>query len=202
VTIRELSVPDCFEITPRIFFDDRGRFLEAFRGDELRAETGRSLNVAQANTSVSRRGAVRGIHFADVPPSQAKYVMVASGAIVDFVVDIRAGSPTFGQWDSVVLDSDDSRSVFVPEGVGHAFVALTDKTVVNYLVSAVFNAPAEHGITPLDPEIGLAYPAHSGELVLSDKDTAAPTLSESLSRGLLPIWSDCQALYATLRQGN
>jgi dTDP-4-dehydrorhamnose 3,5-epimerase len=202
VTNRELAIPDCFEITPRIFPDDRGIFLESYRFDELREATGRGLELAQVNTSVSRRGVVRGIHFADVPPSQAKYVMVAAGAIVDFVIDIRVGSPTFGRWDSVLLDSAERRTVFVPEGVGHAFVALTDDTVVNYLVNAVFNASAEHGITPVDPEIGLRYPEGAGELVLSEKDTAAPTLREARETGLLPSWDDCQALYTRLREGS
>lgn len=202
MTIRELAIPGCFEITPRIFPDDRGIFLESYRFDELREATGRTFDLAQVNTSVSRRGVVRGIHFADVPPSQAKYLIVAEGAIVDFIVDIRVGSPTFGQWDSVLLDSVDRRTVFIPEGLGHAFVALTDGTVVNYLVNSVFNATAEHGITPVDPEIGLRYPKEAGELVLSDKDIAAPTLTEAREAGLLPTWDDCQALYTRLREGN
>ena len=202
MTFRELSVPDSFEITPRIFPDDRGLFLESYRFDEFRAATGRTVDLAQMNTSVSRRGVVRGIHFADVPPSQGKYVTVAAGAVIDFVVDIRVGSPTFGQWDSVLLDTVDRRAVFIPEGLGHAFVALTDDTVVNYLVTSVFNPAIEHGITPLDEQVGLRFPFEAGGLVLSEKDTAAPTIAEAESHGLLPLWSDCQALYALLREGN
>jgi dTDP-4-dehydrorhamnose 3,5-epimerase len=202
VTYRELAVPDSFEITPRIFPDDRGIFLEAYRFDQLTAATGRSFGLAQVNTSVSRRGVVRGIHFADVPPSQAKYVMVASGAVMDFVIDIRVGSPTFGQWDSVLLDDVDHRAIFIPEGLGHAFVALAEDTVVNYLVSSVFNPAIEHGITPTDNQVDLRFPDAAGELVLSEKDTAAPSLVEAEAQGLLPLWSDCRALYNRLREGS
>ncbi len=124
--IRELDVPDAFEVTPRQISDDRGVFLEWYRHDRLAELVGHALDLRQANTSVSRRGVVRGIHFADIPPGQAKYVTVAHGAVLDYVVDIRVGSPRFGQWDSVLLDSADRKAVYLPEGVGHAFVALTD----------------------------------------------------------------------------
>lgn len=186
--IRELSVPGAFEVTPRQFPDDRGAFWEWYRFDALAEAVGHPLDLRQGNASVSRRGVVRGIHFADVPPSQAKYVSVLNGAVVDFVVDIRVGSPTFGQWDSVVLDTVDRRAIYVAEGLGHCFVALTDDTVVTYLVSEVFNAEREHGITPLDETVGLALPLPRDELVLSPKDLAAPTLTEAAAAGLLPTW--------------
>jgi dTDP-4-dehydrorhamnose 3,5-epimerase len=188
VQIRELSVPGALEVTPRQFPDDRGAFWEWYRFDALAEAVGHPLDLRQGNASVSRRGVVRGIHFADVPPSQAKYVSVLSGAVVDFVVDIRVGSPTFGQWDSVVLDTVDRRALYVAEGLGHCFVALTDDTVVTYLVSEVFNAEREHGITPLDKTVGLALPLPRDELVLSPKDLAAPTLTEAAAAGLLPTW--------------
>ena len=97
--IRELSIAGSFEITPKQFPDDRGVFLEYYRFDKLTEAVGHPLDLKQANTSVSKRGTVRGIHFADVPPSQAKYVTCTRGAVIDFVIDIRVGSPTFGQWD-------------------------------------------------------------------------------------------------------
>ena len=200
--IRELSIPDSYEITPILRGDDRGVFLEWYRFDLLEQTIGHPLILRQANTSVSRRGVVRGVHFADLPPGQAKYVTATRGAVLDYVIDIRVGSPTYGQWDSVRLDDVDRRAIYLGEGLGHAFVALTDGTVVNYLVNSVFNATAEHGITPVDPEIGLRYPKEAGELVLSEKDIAAPTLTEARERGLLPTWDDCQALYTRLREGN
>ena len=184
--IRELSIAGAFEVTPRQFPDDRGVFWEWYRFDALAEAVGHPLDLRQGNGSVSRRGVVRGIHFADVPPSQAKYVTVTAGAVIDYVVDIRVGSPTFGRWDAVRLDTVDRRAVYVGEGLGHAFVSLEDGSTVTYLVSEVFNPAAEHGVTPLDPTIGLEFPAEAGEPLLSPKDLEAPTLEEARRIGLLP----------------
>jgi dTDP-4-dehydrorhamnose 3,5-epimerase len=197
VEIRALSIPDTYEITSRVIGDERGVFLESFRSDRLAEVTGRPFVVAQANTSVSRKGTVRGIHFADIPPSQAKYVTVARGAIIDFVVDIRVGSATFGQWDAVRLDDVERNAVFISEGIGHCFVALTDDATVTYLVSDVYRPGREHGINPLDPDIGLEFPAEAGELLLSPKDTDAPGLLAARDSGLLPTWDDARAFYAS-----
>ena len=196
--IRELSIPDAYEITPRQHSDDRGVFLEWYRFDRLQEAVGHPLDLRQGNTSVSRRGSVRGIHFADIPPSQAKYVTAPHGAVLDFVIDIRVGSPTFGSWDSVLLDDKDRRAIYVAEGLGHCFVALTDDATVSYLVTDVYNPTAEHGINPLDAEIGLEFPVPAEELLLSPKDTDAPGLAEAKAAGLLPSWDDARAFYATL----
>ena len=189
--IRPLSIAGSFEVTPRQFPDDRGVFWEWYRFDALADAVGHPLDLRQANGSVSKRGVVRGIHFADVPPSQAKYVSVTSGAIIDYVVDIRVGSPTFGQWDSVRLDAVDRRCLYIAEGLGHAFVALEDDTTVTYLVSETFAPDREHGITPLDESLALDFGAHVDAQLLSPKDLAAPTLHEASAAGLLPIWEDC-----------
>jgi dTDP-4-dehydrorhamnose 3,5-epimerase len=202
VQIRELSIPDTYEITPRQFADSRGVFLEWYRFDALEDTIGHALDLRQANTSVSSRGVVRGIHFADVPPSQAKYVTATRGAVLDFVVDIRVGSPTFGLWDSVLLDDTDRRAIYVAEGIGHCFVALTDHATVSYLVSATFNAEREHGINPLDTDVALVFPLDATELVLSSKDTDAPGLAEAAAAGLLPTWDETRAFYDSLRKGN
>lgn len=196
--IRELKIPDSYEVTPKQFGDDRGVFLEWYRFDKLAEAVGHPIDLRQANTSVSRRGVVRGIHFADVPRGQAKYVTATHGAVLDYVVDIRVGSPTFGQWDSVLLDDVDRRAIYLAEGLGHAFVALTDDATVSYLVTDTFNAGREHGIDPLDPEIGLVFPPEAGEPLLSPKDTDAPGLTEAAAAGLLPTWDDMRAFYATL----
>ena len=124
-----------------------------------------------------------------------------SGAVMDFVVDLRVGSPTFGTWDRVLLDDVDRRSVYLAEGLGHAFVSLTDDAAVSYLVSDTFDPGREHGIDPLDPEIGLELPG-IGDPVLSPKDAAAPTLSEAAAAGLLPSWEECLAHYSTLDGAN
>jgi dTDP-4-dehydrorhamnose 3,5-epimerase len=195
VQIRELAVPDAYELTPVQRTDDRGVFLEWYRFDEIQEAVGHPLDLRQANMSVSRRGVVRGIHFADVPRGQAKHVKAVSGAVLDFIVDIRVGSPTFGQWDSVRLDTETHRAVYISEGLGHCFVALTDDAAVTYLVSDVYNPSGEHGIDPLDPEIGLVFPEEAGEPLLSPKDLAAPTLAEAAAAGLLPTWSDMRAFH-------
>jgi dTDP-4-dehydrorhamnose 3,5-epimerase len=195
VQIRELAVPDAYEITPVQRADDRGVFLEWYRFDELERVVGHPLDLRQANMSVSKRGVVRGVHFADVPRGQAKYVKAVSGAVLDFVVDIRVGSPTFGQWDSVRLDTDTHRAVYISEGLGHCFVALTDDAAVTYLVSDVYNPAAEHGITPLDPDLDLRFPEEAGEALLSPTDLEAPTLAEAAAAGLLPTWSDMRAFH-------
>src|SRR5262245_39223778 len=113
--IRPLDVAGAFEITPALHTDARGVFLEWYRFDHLAAEVGHPLDLAQANISVSAANVVRGIHFADVPPGQAKYVTCVRGTVVDVVVDLRVGSPTFGRWDSVRLDDADRRCVYLGE---------------------------------------------------------------------------------------
>ena len=195
--VRELSIPGAFEIVPVQRGDDRGVFLEWYRFDRLAEAVGHSLDLRQANTSVSKKGVVRGIHFADIPPGQAKYVTATHGAVLDFAVDIRVGSPTFGQWDSVLLDDVDRKAIYLAEGLGHAFVALTDDATVSYLVSDVYNPTVEHGISPVDPEVGLALPTDI-ELLLSPKDTEAPGLAEARDAGLLPTWDDAVRFYASL----
>lgn len=196
--IRELSIPDSYEITPVQRADDRGVFLEWYRFDRLEETIGHPLSLRQANTSVSKRGTVRGIHFADVPVGQAKYVTAMHGAVLDFVIDIRVGSPTFGEWDSVRLDDSDRKAIYLAEGLGHCFVALTDGAVVSYLVSDTYTPDREHGINPLDEQVGLLFPVEAGELLLSPKDTEAPSLAAAAESGLLPAWGAVNEFYRSL----
>lgn len=199
--IRQLSIPDAYEVTPHQRSDDRGIFLEWYRHDQLEQTIGHSLDLRQANSSTSKKGVVRGIHFADVPIGQAKYVTATHGAVLDFVVDIRVGSPTFGLWDSVVLDDVDHRAVYIAEGLGHAFVALTEGAVVTYLVSDVYRSEREHGINPLDEQLSLGFRLPRSELILSPKDVEAPSLAEAVSVGLLPSWQATTDYYSTLNAG-
>lgn len=196
--IRELSIPDSYEITPIQRADDRGVFLEWYRFDRLQEAVGHPLSLRQANISVSTKGVVRGIHFADIPPGQAKYVTAVHGAVLDYIIDIRVGSPTFGEWDSVLLDSTDRKAVYLSEGLGHAFVALTDDATVSYLVSDTYNVGREHGISPLDATVGLVFPPEAGEPLLSPKDLEAPSLLEAAESGLLPTWAETRAFYEDL----
>jgi dTDP-4-dehydrorhamnose 3,5-epimerase len=201
VQIRPLEVAGAFELTPRQWSDERGTFLEWYRGDLLQEQFGVALNLQQANTSVSRRGVLRGIHFADTPPGQAKHVTVTRGSALDLIVDIRVGSPTFGRWTSVLLDDVDRRAVYLAEGLGHGFVALEDDTTVSYLVSSTYDAPKEHGINPLDPALGLELPIPLDELVVSSKDREAPSFAQAAELGILPQWSELRAYAGTAAGG-
>lgn len=197
--ITPLRIEGAYRVAPRQFPDDRGVFMEGFRGDKLAEHIGHEMRVVQTNISVSSRGAVRGIHFADVPPSQAKYVTAVSGSFLDFVVDIRVGSPTFGEWESVRLDTDSRVAVYLSEGLGHCLVALEDNSTAVYLCSQPYNPTGEHGINPLDPRVGLDLPADL-EPVVSAKDAAAPNLEEAAAQGLLPDYDDCLAFAESLRR--
>ena len=195
--VRGLLAAGAFEFTPVQHGDDRGVFLEWFKIEKLVEAIGHPLTLAQANLSVSKAGTLRGVHFADVPPGQAKYVTCPRGAVLDFMVDVRVGSPTFGATDVVRLDSEYRRAVYLPEGVGHAFLALEDDSTLAYLCSTGYAPGREHGINPLDPALALPLPG-SVEFLLSDKDAAAPTLAQAADSGLLPTWDACREYLATL----
>jgi dTDP-4-dehydrorhamnose 3,5-epimerase len=184
---------------PQIHQDPRGSFLEWFRGDDFVARTGHHLGLAQANCSVSRRGVLRGVHYADVPPGQAKYVTCVHGEVLDVVVDLRTGSPTFGRWATAPLNGTTRHAVYVAEGLGHAFMALSEEAVVIYLCSAPYNPGREHGVHPLDPGIGIAWPEDI-EPLLSPKDAAAPTLAKAEKEGMLPAYEACLDYYERLQR--
>lgn len=197
---RALTVPGAWEITPRQFGDPRGVFLEWFKDAPFAAAVGHPLTLAQANLSVSAAGVVRGIHFSNLPVGQAKYVTCPKGAVLDVAVDIRVGSPTFGRWDTVLLDDIDRRAIYLAEGLGHAFMSLDEGSTVVYLCSSGYAPQREHGVHPLDPEVGIAWPSadrHGRPITpgLSDKDSAAPTLAQARVDGLLPTWADAMTCF-------
>jgi dTDP-4-dehydrorhamnose 3,5-epimerase len=194
--IRPLSIDGAWEVTPQQHGDPRGVFMEWYRLDRLAAALGHPLRVAQGNLSVSARGVVRGIHFADVPPGQAKYVTCVRGAVVDMVVDVRAGSPTFGQWEAIRLDDVDRRAVYLGEGLGHGFCALTDDATLSYLCSTTYNPAAEHAVHPLDRELAIEWPTETP--LLSDRDAAAPSLAQARESRLLPEYQACRSFTASL----
>jgi dTDP-4-dehydrorhamnose 3,5-epimerase len=199
VKVRELAVPGAWELTPQLHADSRGMFYEWFTDREFTAFAGHRFDLRQANCSVSSAGVLRGLHFAQLPPSQAKYVTCLHGSVFDVVVDIRVGSPTFGKWDAVTLDDRDRRSVYISEGLAHGFIALQDNSTVMYLCSTSYNPAREHTIRATDPAIGIDWPA-ANELVLSDRDREAPTLDEVQAAGLLPTWDEAQAFVGELRR--
>jgi dTDP-4-dehydrorhamnose 3,5-epimerase len=198
VKATELDIDGAWVFEPPSFPDSRGVFAAPFQGAAFREALGFDLRVAQTNHSVSARGVIRGVHFADTPPGQAKYVYCPAGRLLDVIVDVRVGSPTFGEHVAVELDSQSMRAVYLSEGLGHAFVALTEGTVMAYLCSTGYNPGGEHGVSPLDPALGLPWPDDLAP-ILSDKDRDAPSLAEARDAGLLPSYEACTAWYEELR---
>ena len=191
---RELAVPGAWEFAPDVHRDDRGLFVAPYTEAAFAEVVGHRLPLGQSHHSVSRRGVVRGVHYADVPPGQAKLVCCTRGSVLDVVVDLRVGSATFGRWDSTRLDAESFTTVYLEAGLGHAFVALEDDSVVAYLNSVEYNPAAEHEINPFDPALGLPWPDDI-DLVISDRDRKAPDLAAAERAGLLPSYAACQELY-------
>lgn len=169
----------------RAFTDSRGSFHEWFQGAEISAVAGHDLELRQANCVVSRRGALRGIHYTATPPGQAKYFTCLRGSMLGAVVDIRTGSPTFGQSRTVELDAAGHTGLYVSAGLGQAFLALTEDATLIYLCTRQFDPAVERAVDPLDPRLAIAWP---DEIVpeLSAKDAGAPLLADAERQGLLP----------------
>ena len=193
-----LSIEGAWVYTPRVFTDDRGLFTETYALAEFTRDLGYPLDLRQVNASVSRPGVVRGIHFTDVPPGQAKYVFCPKGALLDVIVDIRLGSPTFGRWEGVRLDDTDRRAVFLEHGLGHAIMALSPDATAVYLCTAAYAPAVDRELNPFDPELAISWPG-DGEKILSAKDRAAPSLAELRAAGLLPDYAECRRYSAELR---
>ena len=196
VQVQPLSIEGVWEFTPLLRADDRGVFLEAFKQSTFLETVGHEFSLQQMNISVSKAGTVRGIHFADVPPGQAKYVQCLAGRILDVVIDIRVGSPTFGQFEEIELNENSASAVFIEEGLAHAFVALENQTVVTYFVTEKYNPEREKGINPFDKTLNVKWP--DVELILSEKDKQAISLEEAKNQGLLPTFDECKKLIISL----
>jgi dTDP-4-dehydrorhamnose 3,5-epimerase len=200
--VRELDIPGAWEITPAVHGDSRGLFFEWLTDREFTGFAGHRLDVRQANCSVSSASVLRGLHFAQLPPSQAKYVTCVAGSVFDVVVDIRLGSPTFGRWAAVLLDDRDRRTIYISEGLAHGFLALQDNSTVMYLCSSEYNPQREHTICATDPALGIDWPlVDGGAPSLSDRDAAAPSLDEVRAAGLLPTWEETRRFIGGLGSG-
>lgn len=193
-----MSIEGAYVVTPQVHGDERGMFFEWFKAPAFHQAVGHGLTVAQANCSVSARGTLRGIHFADVPPGQAKYVTCLSGRVQDVVVDLRVGSPTFGVWEAVELGPESRRLVYLSEGLGHGFVALEDGSTVVYLCSTTYNPAGEREVDPFDPDLGIDWRISREEASLSAKDAAAPGVKTALEAGQLPDYGVCRAYVSSL----
>jgi dTDP-4-dehydrorhamnose 3,5-epimerase len=185
-----LKISGSWKIEFQKFDDNRGFFYESFKEEDFKKIIGRNLNIQQTNTSSSSKGSVRGIHYALVPPSQAKLVQCQRGSIKDYVIDIRVGSPTFGQFEEIELNENSASAIFIEEGLAHAFVALENQTVVTYFVTEKYNPEREKGINPFDKTLNVKWP--DLELILSEKDKQAISLDESKAQGLLPNYDECK----------
>ncbi len=176
--VDELKVPGAWSFTPRQFPDPRGVFLEWFKADALEQVLGHRLQVAQANHSVSARGTLRGVHFADVPPSQAKYVYCTRGAVLDVVVDLRCSSESYGRHLAVGLDAEEGHHLYIPPGFAHGFCTLEPGTVVACKVSAPFIPQLDRRLAWDDPDLALPWLFGPVQAVPSDKDRRAPKLRD------------------------
>ena len=183
-----LKIEGSWVFTPKKFPDERGSFHEVFKLPLLSETLGFGFEVKQVNQSVSKAGVIRGIHWADVPPGQAKYVFCSKGSIWDVVIDIRVGSPTFGQFDGEVISADNGKCLLIREGLGHVFLSLEDDTVVNYLCNEPFSPTTEHGINPLDPDLAIPYSSiwDSSDYKVSQKDLESLSFGEMHTNGALP----------------
>ncbi len=162
-------------LEPEVHGDARGFTVETFRRDAW-AELGVDVEFVQHNHSRSAKGTLRGIHF-QTDPGQAKLVRCARGSVFDVAVDLRRGSPTFGQWEGHVLDDEAHRQLYVPVGFGHGFAVLSDVADVAYLLSSVYDPATESGIAWDDPDVGVEWPL--ADPLLSERDKAAPRLAEA-----------------------
>ena len=166
-------------IQTKTFFDRRGYFRETYRSNGLREITGRDLEFVQDNESLSKSaGVLRGLHFQRPPHAQAKLVRVVCGSIFDVAVDLRPSSPTFKQWRSFELSAENGLQLFVSEGFAHGFYTLSENTVVTYKVSDFYDPDCDGGIRWNDPELGIPWPVDESSLVISEKDSALPFLSQ------------------------
>ena len=177
-------LPEVVVIEPAVFGDDRGWFMESFSQKRF-ADGLAALGLpparpfVQDNESMSARGVLRGLHYQLPPHPQGKLVRVVQGAVLDVAVDIRRGSPTFGQWAAVELSADNRRQMWIPEGFAHGFVALADDTRFLYKTTDFYAKDCERAIRWDDPDIGIEWPLQGLEITLAPKDTQAPYLRDS-----------------------
>jgi NDP-hexose 3,5-(Or5-) epimerase len=184
VRISELAVPGAYRIDPDPFPDVRGDFYETVRYSVLRDLTGHELTIRQVSYSTSHKHVVRGVH---TTPGEAKLITCVRGAAVDVAVDLRVGSPTFGQHSAVRLGPDARTSVYLPVGFGHAFHALTDDTCMSYACSAEYVPGTMLVVDALDPNLALPWNL-TAPAIRSEQDARAPSLEEVVAAGVLPTY--------------
>ncbi|QIK80412.1 dTDP-4-dehydrorhamnose 3,5-epimerase [Lysobacter sp. HDW10] len=185
MNVIESELPGCLIFEPKVFGDDRGYFYESFNADKLRP-LGLDLVWKQGNVSSSAQGVLRGLHY-QWPKPQGKFVSVIEGEVWDVAVDIRRGSPTFGQWTGMHLSADNKRHFWIPEGFAHGFVVLSKSAIFSYLCTETYDAQADANIAWNDPDLNIAWPLDGRAPSLSGKDTIAPLLRD-IPQERLPIY--------------
>jgi len=179
----DTRLPGCKVVEPAVFGDDRGFFFETWNAERY-GQHGLPTKFVQSNVSSSARGVLRGLHY-QWPHPQGKLVSVLEGEVYDVAVDIRHGSPTFGQWAAVILSAENKRQFWIPEGFAHGFAVVSERAVFSYLCTAAYDKAADAGVRWNDPAIGIDWPV--GEPLLSPKDEAAPLLAE-IAQDRLPAF--------------
>lgn len=184
-TFTESEISGAWAINAMRHGDDRGWFQELFKKTTVKNATGFDFSPVQINVSHSSQGVVRGIHYSIAPEGQAKYVSVLDGEIDDYIIDVRDGSPTFGQWQRIRLTADIGNSVLLGSNLAHAFQVVSPKATVCYAVTAEFNPDAEKAINPFCPQLAIDW-NKSFPALLSPKDASAMNLNDQQVNGLLP----------------
>ena len=179
ISIKETSIPGVFVIEPKVFGDHRGYFTESWSQRDLDAAVGRHIHFVQDNESKSRYGVVRGLHFQKGAFAQSKLVRVVSGRVLDVVVDIRKGSPWFGQHVACELTGENHRQFFVPRGFAHGFAVLSEEAVFQYKCDAYYNPSEEAAIAWNDPALGIDWGVPASDIILSEKDMHHPLLTDA-----------------------
>lgn len=188
MSLQELSVVGAYLATHRVFPDERGLFREWFKAEEIEPIV-ENFSVQQANYSKSIKGVIRGIHYSLAPQGQAKVVTCAAGKIIDVLVDLRSGSPSYLKVEYVELSEDSGKVVFIPSGVGHGFVVQSESAAVVYLTSSGYAPEFEKAICPTDPGLGINWPISVNDHeIISKADTEAPTLAQAKASGNLPTF--------------
>ena len=173
-----LNIPGPLIVETKLFPDDRGYFFESFNIKKL-SEVGITNNFVQDNVSVSKQGVLRGLHYQLQPKAQAKLINVLSGKILDVVVDIRKGSPTFGKYISVELSSEDHKMLFIPKGFAHGFIALEDYTMIQYKCDEYYSPEHERGIRFSDPNLNIDWNFPKDQITIADRDLQFPLFEQA-----------------------
>lgn len=177
MTFTQTKLSGCFVLEPKVFQDDRGYFMESFNENTFREGVGENIHFVQDNQSFSSRGVLRGLHYQTGENAQAKLVRVLQGEVLDVAVDIRPGSPTFGQYESVLLSAENQKQFFVPRGFAHGFLVLSETAVFFYKCDNFYNKESEGGLIFNDPQVNIDWQFDTDKLLISEKDQVLPQLA-------------------------